>query len=84
MAREWIPYTGGRVHPTLELLDPLHPLRRRTALWLLPLGSLLALVAFATSRPVGLDPVNRFLLPFLALGFSLLAIILWRFPRTSL
>ncbi|WP_301335925.1 hypothetical protein [Thermus scotoductus] len=62
------------MYPTLELLDPLHPLRRRTALWLLPLGALLALVAFATSRAAELDPVDRFLLPFLALGFSLLAL----------
>ena len=83
MAQAGNPYTGANLYPTLELLDPLHPLRRRMALWLLPLGALLALVAFAASRAVGLDPVDRFLLPFLALGFSLLAIILWRFPRTS-
>ncbi|WP_243028435.1 GGDEF domain-containing protein [Thermus albus] len=83
MARVRVPYTGVSLHPTLELLDPLHPLRRRTALWLLPLGAVLALVAFATSRAAELDPVDRLLLPLLALGFSLLALILWRWPRTS-
>ncbi|QWK22496.1 GGDEF domain-containing protein [Thermus antranikianii] len=83
MARARSPYTGTNLHPTLELLDPLHPLRRRMALWLLPLGALLALVAFAASRAVGLDPVDRFFLPLLALGFSLLALALWRLPRTS-
>lgn len=71
------------MYPTLELLDPLHPLRRKTALWLLPLGALLALVALATSRAVGLDPVDRLFLPLLALSFALLALALWRFPHTS-
>ncbi|WP_156101108.1 GGDEF domain-containing protein [Thermus scotoductus] len=83
MARARSPYTGTNLYPTLELLDPLHPLRRRMALWHLPLGALLALVAFAASRAVGLDPVDRFFLPLLALGFSLLALALWRLPRTS-
>ncbi|WP_243089403.1 GGDEF domain-containing protein [Thermus neutrinimicus] len=83
MARVGIPYTGGSLYPTLELLDPLHPLRRKTALWLLPLGALLALVALATSRAVGLDPVDRLFLPLLALSFALLALALWRFPHTS-
>lgn len=35
-------YTGLNLSPTLELLDPLNPVRRQMALWLLPLGSLLA------------------------------------------
>ncbi|WP_208619924.1 GGDEF domain-containing protein [Thermus tenuipuniceus] len=83
MARAGPLYTGSSLHPTLELLDPLNPLRRRMALLLLPLGTLLALVAFAASRAVGLDPVDRFFLPLLALGFSLLALALWRLPRTS-
>lgn len=83
MAQAGNPYTGANLYPTLELLDPLHPLRRRMALWLLSLGALLALVAFAASRAVGLDPVDRFFLPLLALGFSLLALTLWRLPHTS-
>ncbi|WP_206201851.1 sensor domain-containing diguanylate cyclase [Thermus tengchongensis] len=83
MARAGPLYTRSGLHPTLELLDPLNPLRRRMALWLLPLGTLLTLVAWAASRAVGLDPVDRLFLPLLALGFSLLAIVLWRFPRTS-
>ncbi|WP_051946848.1 diguanylate cyclase [Thermus amyloliquefaciens] len=83
MARAGPLYTESGFHPTLELLDPLNPLRRRTALWLLPLGALLALVAWATSRAAGLDPVDRLFLPLLALGFSLLAIALWRSPRTG-
>jgi len=83
MARAEPLYTRSGLHPTLELLDPLNPLRRRMALWLLPLGTLLTLVAWAASRAVGLDPVDRLFLPLLALGFSLLAIVLWRFPRTS-
>ncbi|WP_370687353.1 GGDEF domain-containing protein [Thermus sp. NEB1569] len=40
-------------------------------------------MAFAASRAVGLDPVDRFFLPLLALGFSLLALALWSLPRTS-
>ncbi len=71
------------MHPTLELLDPLHPLRRRIALWLLPLGALLALVALWASSRVGLDPVDRVLLPFLALAFSGMALALWRAPQTA-
>lgn len=52
------PYTGSSLQATLELLDPLNPLRRRIALWLLPLGSLLALVALWASHRTGLDPVD--------------------------
>lgn len=76
-------YAGGELRPTLELLDPLHPLRRRTALWLLPLGGLSALVAYGASRQAGLDPVDRVFLPLLALGFFGLALALWRLPRAS-
>ncbi|MFN4071306.1 MAG: GGDEF domain-containing protein, partial [Thermus caldifontis] len=76
-------YTEGNLRPTLELLDPLNPLRRRMALGLLPMGTLLALVALAASWRGGVDPVDRVFLPLLALGFSLLALILWRFPRTA-
>ena len=39
-------YTGLNLSPTLELLDPLNPVRRQMALWLLPLGSLLAGAAY--------------------------------------
>ncbi|WP_033399289.1 GGDEF domain-containing protein [Thermus islandicus] len=68
---------------TLELLDPLNPLRRRIALWLLPLGSLLALVALWASHRTGLDPVDRTFLPLLALGLMVLAAFLWRTPRSA-
>jgi diguanylate cyclase (GGDEF)-like protein len=83
MAWPKVGYAGGELRPTLELLDPLHPLRRRTALWLLPLGGLLALVAYGTSRQVGLDPVDRVFLPLLILGFFGLALALWRLPRSA-
>lgn len=76
-------YTGLRLHPTLELLDPLNPVRRRMALWLLPMGAILALVALWTSHLSGLDPVDRFFLPLLAVGFAGLAAALWRFPRSA-
>lgn len=62
---------------TLELLDPL---RRRMALWLLPLGSLLALVALWASRQAGPDPVDRAFLPLLALGLMGMAAFLWQAP----
>ncbi len=64
--------------PRLEGLDPLHPLRRRAALVLLPLGGLVASVALWTSWPGGLDPVDRVFLPPMALGLPLLALLLWR------
>lgn len=76
-------YPGDSLRPTLELPDPLHPLRRRTALWLLPLGGVLALVALGTSLATGLDPVDRVLLPLLAVGFFGLALVLWRLPRAA-
>ncbi len=63
-------YTGPNLHPTLELLDPLNPVRRQMALWLLPLGSLLAGVAYWASRSGGLDPVDRTFLVPMALAFS--------------
>ncbi|GAA6755703.1 GGDEF domain-containing protein [Thermus thalpophilus] len=74
-------YTGISLQPTLELLDPLNPLRRRVALWLLPLGAALALVALFASQRVGLDPVDRVFLPVLVLGFALLSAALWLRPR---
>ncbi|MGC8967541.1 MAG: GGDEF domain-containing protein, partial [Thermus sp.] len=52
-------YNTLNLSPTLELLDPLNPVRRRIALWLLPLGSLVAGGAYWASRPGGLDPVDR-------------------------
>ncbi len=70
------------MHPTLELLDPLNPVRRQMALWLLPLGSLLALVALLASRS-RLDPVDRVLLPLLVVGFLLLALALKRHPASA-
>ena len=65
---------------TLELLDPL---RRRMALWLLPLGSLLALVALWASRQAGPAPVDRAFLPLLALGLMGMAAFLWQAPRSA-
>jgi len=70
------------LNPTLELLDPLHPLRRRMALWLLLLGSLLALVALLASGK-GVDPVDRVFLPLMAVGFLLLALALKRNPDSA-
>jgi diguanylate cyclase (GGDEF)-like protein len=75
-------YPEDSLHPTLELLDPLNPVRRRMALWLLPLGSLLALVALLASRS-RLDPVDRVFLPLLAVGFLLLALALRRSPASA-
>lgn len=63
-------YTGLNLSPTLELLDPLNPVRRRMALWLLPLGSLVAGVAYWASRPGGLDPVDQLFLPSWPWAFS--------------
>ncbi|BAW02315.1 diguanylate cyclase [Thermus thermophilus] len=71
------------MHPTLELLDPLNPVRRRMALWLLPLGALLAGVAYWASRPGGVDPVDRVFLPLMGIGFLLLALLLWRLPSSA-
>ncbi|WP_353512873.1 GGDEF domain-containing protein [Thermus sp. LT1-2-5] len=71
------------MQPTLELLDPLNPLRRRVALWLLPLGAVLAAVALFASQRVTLDPVDRVFLPLLALGFALLTAALWLRPRSA-
>ncbi|AEG34056.1 diguanylate cyclase [Thermus thermophilus SG0.5JP17-16] len=76
-------YTGLNLSPTLELLDPLNPVRRQMALWLLPLGSLLAGAAYWASRPGGLDPVDRIFLPPMALGFLAFAALLWRFPTSA-
>ena len=76
-------YAKGILHPTLELLDPLTPLRRRMALWLLPLGALLAGVAHWASRPGGVDPVDRVFLPLMGAGFLLLALLLWRLPPSA-
>jgi peptidoglycan/LPS O-acetylase OafA/YrhL len=70
------------LNPTLELLDPLNPVRRRMALWLLPLGSLLALVALLASGK-GVDPVDRVFLPLMAAGFLLLALALRRNPTSA-
>ena len=70
------------MNPTLELLDPLNPARRRMALWLLPLGSLLALVALLASGK-GVDPVDRVFLPLMAAGFLLLALALKRTPASA-
>ncbi|WP_413217362.1 diguanylate cyclase [Thermus oshimai] len=70
------------MHPTLDLLDPLNPLRRRMALVLLPLGGVLALVALLTSGQ-GVDPVDRRFLPLLALGFSALALVLLFRPEAA-
>lgn len=49
-------YTGLNLSPTLELLDPLNPVRRQMALWLLPLGSLLAGAAYWASGPGAWTP----------------------------
>ena len=76
-------YTGLNLSPTLELLDPLNPVRRQMAIWLLPLGSLLAGAAYWASRPGGLDPVDRIFLPPMALGFLAFAALLWRFPTSA-
>jgi len=76
-------YTGPNLHPTLELLDPLNPVRRQMALWLLPLGSLLAGVAYWASRSEGLDPVDRTFLVPMALGFLAFALLLWRSPPSA-
>ncbi|GAB5603044.1 GGDEF domain-containing protein [Thermus sp. FJN-A] len=76
-------YTGLNLSPTLELLDPLNPVRRQMALWLLPLGSLLALVAYGTSRLGGVDPVDRVFLPLLGGGFLALGVALWRHPPAA-
>jgi hypothetical protein len=70
------------LNPTLELLDPLNPVRRRMALWLLPLGSLLALVALLASGK-NVDPVDRVFLPLMAAGFLLLALALRRNPDSA-
>jgi hypothetical protein len=70
------------LNPTLELLDPLNPARRRMALWLLPLGSLLALVALLASGK-NVDPVDRVFLPLMAVGFLLLALALRRNPTSA-
>jgi len=75
-------YNERSLNPTLELLDPLNPLRRRMALWLLPLGSLLALVALLASGK-GVDPVDRVFLPLMAAGFLLLALALRRNPTSA-
>ncbi len=75
-------YPEGILHPTLELLDPLNPVRRRMALWLLPLGGLLALVALLASRS-GLDPVDRVFLPLMAVGLLVLALSLKRYPASA-
>lgn len=84
MALPGSPYTGDNLRPTLELLDPLNPLRRQMALRLLPLGAALSLVALViSSRTYGLDPVDRVFLPTLASGFSLLGLTLWRLPQTA-
>ena len=77
-----ISYTENRLHPTLELLDPLNSVRRRMALWLLPLGSLLALVALLASGK-NVDPVDRVFLPLMAVGFLLLALALRRTPASA-
>jgi diguanylate cyclase (GGDEF)-like protein len=77
-----ISYTENRLHPTLELLDPLNSVRRRMALWLLPLGSLLALVALLASGK-NVDPVDRVFLPLMAAGFLLLALALKRNPDSA-
>ncbi|TBH21163.1 GGDEF domain-containing protein [Thermus thermamylovorans] len=71
------------MRPTLELPDPLDPLRRRIALWLLALGALAASVALWASSRVRLDPVDRLFLPLMAPGFLGLALALWRSPRTA-
>ncbi len=76
-------YTGLNLSPTLELLDPLNPVRRRMALWLLPLGSLVAGVAYWASRPGGLDPVDQLFLPLMALGFLASVGLLRRFPPSA-
>jgi diguanylate cyclase (GGDEF)-like protein len=76
------PYNERSLNPTLELLDPLNPARRRMALWLLPLGSLLALVALLASGK-NVDPVDRVFLPLMAAGFLLLALALKRNPDSA-
>jgi len=69
------------MNPTLELLDPVAPLRRKVALVLLPLGGVMALLAHLASRQVGLDPVDRLFLPLFGLGYPALALLLWRRPE---
>lgn len=68
------------MRPTLELLDPITPVRRRVALVLLPLGGTMALLAYFTSKQVSLDPVDRVFLPFLSLAYLAMSLLLWRRP----
>lgn len=71
------------MRPTLEVLDPLIPARRRLAVRLLLLGSVLTALAYWASSQVGLDPVDRHLLPILATGFLLGGLLLHYRPGTA-
>ncbi|GGM98546.1 GGDEF domain-containing protein [Thermus composti] len=71
------------MRPTLEVLDPLIPARRRLAVRLLLVGSGLAALAYWASSRVGLDPVDKNLLPVLAAGFFLGAVLLRYRPGTA-
>lgn len=70
------------MRPTLEVLDPLIPARRRLAVRLLLLGSVLTALAYWASSQVGLDPVDRHLLPILATGFLMGGLLHYR-PGTA-
>lgn len=71
------------MRPTLEVLDPLIPARRRLAVRLLLLGSVLTALAYWASSQVGLDPVDRHLLPILATGFLMGGLLLHYRPGTA-
>lgn len=71
------------MRPTLEVLDPLIPARRRLAVRFLLLGSVLTALAYWASSQVGLDPVDRHLLPILATGFLLGGLLLHYRPGTA-
>ena len=71
-------YTGLNLSPTLELLDPLNPVRRQMALWLLPLGSLLAGAAYWASVQVGVVHMVQIFLYQMSLGFLSFAPLLGR------
>jgi len=43
----------------------------------------MAWVAYLTSKQVNLDPVDQVFLPFLGLGYPLMALILWRRPEEA-
>lgn len=59
------------------------PARRRLAVRFLLLGSVLTALAYWASSQVGLDPVDRHLLPILATGFLLGGLLLHYRPGTA-